>query len=168
MLYKIEEGCVKEWHYGLPLAKVIGLPPVVLDVAENVSMALDALTAAAKESSRTFAIARRRKLLLGLKETLNQAESGSMTGKTLHSWLQKLQEEFIARMEDIESKVDKKKITEHSIIDEETVSHTGTTTIINSDIDTDEESDTDIDTNVDTETNADTKLDIDTDSVVNS
>ncbi|POS85874.1 hypothetical protein EPUL_001997 [Erysiphe pulchra] len=150
MLYKIEEGYVKEWHYGLPLAKVIGLPPVVLDVAENVSMALDALAAAVKESSRTFAIARRRKLLLGLKETLKQAESGSMTGKALHSWLQKLQEEFVARMEDIESKVDKKNLTENTTADEETAIHTDTESDTDTDIDTDTNIDIDIDIDIDT------------------
>ncbi|KHJ32550.1 putative dna mismatch repair protein msh4 [Erysiphe necator] len=136
MLYKIEEGCVKEWHYGLPLARVIGLPPLILDVAENVTMALDALAATAKKSSRSFAIVRRRKLLLGLKETLKQAEQGSMTGKALLSWLQKLQEEFVARMEGIQNNIDKGNPMEKQM-EEETVP------------------DTDTDTDIDTNTNRD-------------
>lgn len=103
MLYKIGEGYLQEEHYGLALAKVVGLPPQVLEVAERVSKALDAQAAAKKKSSKAFALARRRKLVLGLKETLIQAESGPMQGKVLLSWLKRLQEEFVRRMDQIEN-----------------------------------------------------------------
>jgi len=97
MLYKIGQGYVKEEHYGLALARVVDLPPKVLEVAETVSKALDAQAAAKKKSSKAFALARRRKLVLGLKETLKQAESGPMEGKALLSWLRRLQDEFVRR-----------------------------------------------------------------------
>jgi DNA mismatch repair protein MSH4 len=105
MLYKIGEGYVKEQHYGLALARVVGLPPQVIEMAYKVSKALEAQTAAKKQSSKAFALARRRKLVLGLKETLMQAESGPMEGKVLLSWLRRLQEEFVRRMEQIDNDV---------------------------------------------------------------
>jgi DNA mismatch repair protein MSH4 len=105
MLYKIGQGYVKEEHYGLALARVVDLPPKVLEVAETVSKALDAQAAAKKKSSKAFALARRRKLVLGLKETLKQAES-PMEGKALLSWLRRLQDEFVRRMDQIENDVE--------------------------------------------------------------
>lgn len=105
MLYKIGEGYVKEQHYGLALARVVDLPPQVIEMAEKVSKALETQTAAKKQSSKAFALARRRKLVLGLKETLVQAESGPMEGKVLLSWLRRLQEEFVRRMEQIDNDV---------------------------------------------------------------
>lgn len=106
MLYKIGEGYVKEQHYGLALARVVGLPPQVIEMAEKVSKALEAQRAAKKQSSKAFALARRRKLVLGLKETLMQAENGPMEGKVLLSWLRRLQEEFVRRMEQINNDVE--------------------------------------------------------------
>jgi DNA mismatch repair protein MSH4 len=106
MLYRIGAGFVKEEHYGLALARVVDLPPQVLEVAEKVSKALDAQAAAKKKSSKAFALARRRKLVLGLKETLKQAESGPMEGKVLLSWLRRLQDEFVRRMDQIENDVE--------------------------------------------------------------
>jgi DNA mismatch repair protein MSH4 len=103
MLYKIGEGYVKEEHYGLALARIVGLPRQILEIAEKVSKTLDAQTAAKKKSSKAFALARRRKLLLSLKETLKQAENGPMEGKVLLNWLRRLQEEFIFRMDQIEN-----------------------------------------------------------------
>jgi DNA mismatch repair protein MSH4 len=106
MLYRIGEGFVKEEHYGLALARVVDLPSQILEVAEKVSMALDAQAAAKKKSSKAFALARRRKLVLGLKETLKQAESGPMEPKALLSWLRRLQDEFVRRMDQIENDVE--------------------------------------------------------------
>ena len=97
MLYKIDKGVVNEEHYGLALARVVGLPPRVLEVAEEVSSALTAQVKAKKKSSKAFALAKRRKLVLSLKEALKQAESSPMEGKVLLSWLRKLQEEFVCR-----------------------------------------------------------------------
>lgn len=106
MLYRIGEGFVKEEHYGIALAKVVDLPQQILQVAEKVSKVLDAQAASKKKSSKAFALARRRKLVLGLKETLKQAESGPMEGKVLLSWLRRLQDEFVRRMDQIENDVE--------------------------------------------------------------
>jgi len=105
MLYRISEGIVKEEHYGLALARVVNLPPEVLEVAEEVSTALVAQAEAKRTSSHAMAVAKRRKLVLSLREALKQAESSPMEGKVLLSWLRKLQEEFVSRMEQIENDV---------------------------------------------------------------
>jgi DNA mismatch repair protein MSH4 len=97
MLYKINQGVVKEEHYGLALARVVDLPPGVLEVAEKVSNALTAQVEAKQKSSKAFALAKRRKLVLSLREALKQAESSPMQGDVLLSWLRKLQEEFTLR-----------------------------------------------------------------------
>ena len=102
-LYKIDQGFVKENHYGLKLARVVDLPSDVLNVAEQVSQTLEAQAAWKKESSKAFALAKRRKLVLSLVETLKQAESSPMDDKVLLTWLWKLQCEFVRRMEEIES-----------------------------------------------------------------
>ena len=118
MLYKIDEGYLQEKHYGLALARVVDLPPQVLEVAEEVSQGLDAQAAAKKKSSKAFALAKRRKLVLSLRETLKQAESSPMEGKVLLSWLRKLQEEFVHRMEQIENDVTSSE-TDESVVDNE-------------------------------------------------
>lgn len=103
MLYKLSEGVIKEEHYGLALARVIDLPPLVLEVAESVSKTLKEHAAAKKKSSQAFAIAKKRKLVLSLRETLIQARDGPMEGRTLLDWLRKLQEEFVRRMDEIDN-----------------------------------------------------------------
>jgi len=103
MLYKITEGVVKEERYGLALARVVNLPPEVLKVADKVSVALAAQAEAKRTSSQALAVAKRRKLVLSLREALKQAESSPMEGEILISWLRKLQEEFVRRMEQIEN-----------------------------------------------------------------
>ena len=118
MLYKIDEGFAQEEHYGLAMARVVDLPPQVLEVAEEVSQALDAQAAAKKKSSKAFALAKRRKLVLSLRETLKQAESSPMEGRVLLSWLRKLQEEFVHRMEQVEEDVASSD-TEATVADEE-------------------------------------------------
>ena len=99
MLYKLGQGCVKEQHYGLALARVVDLPPKVLAIAEKVSKTLVAQTAAKKRSSRTSAIHKRRKLLHALKEHLEQLRDSSMDNPTLLEWIEKVRREFITRME---------------------------------------------------------------------
>lgn len=116
-LYKIGQGFVKEEHYGLALARLVDLPPKVLEVAEDVSKTLDARASARKKSSKAFALAKRRKLVLSLKETLKQAESSPMDDKVLLNWLRKLQAEFVTRMEKLDS--DARSDTDESAIDDE-------------------------------------------------
>ena len=117
MLYKICDGVVKEEHYGLALARVVNLPPDVHTVAEKVSAALVAQAESKRTSSQALAVAKRRKLVLSLREALKQAESSPMEGKVLLSRLRKLQEEFVRRMEQIESAVDTCEM--ESIVDDE-------------------------------------------------
>ncbi|OBT70038.1 hypothetical protein VE03_00464 [Pseudogymnoascus sp. 23342-1-I1] len=106
MLYKIANGFVKEEHYGLALARVVNLPPLVLEVAERVSKRLQAQAAAKKKSSKSFAIARKRKLVLSLREVLLQAQESVMQGKALMEHLRKVQEEFVKRMDCIENEAE--------------------------------------------------------------
>ncbi|EMR86098.1 putative dna mismatch repair protein msh4 protein [Botrytis cinerea BcDW1] len=102
MLYKLDQGCVKEQHYGLALARVVDLPPKVITVAEKVSNTLIAQAAARKKSSRTSAVDKRRKLLNALKEHLKQLLDSPMENHDLLKWIGKSRKEFIIHMEDIE------------------------------------------------------------------
>jgi DNA mismatch repair protein MSH4 len=103
MLYRVGNGLVQEEHYGLALARVAGLPSQVLEVAQDVATSIETRATAKKKSSQAFALARRRKLVLNLRESLMQARDGAMEGKALMSWLRRLQEEFVTRMEQIEN-----------------------------------------------------------------
>lgn len=98
MLYKISNGYVQEEHYGLTLAKVINLPPRVIEVAEIVSAKLTANSQRKNKNDVVILQARRRKLILGLREQLVQARDGQMQGAVLRTWLKKLQDEFVRRM----------------------------------------------------------------------
>ena len=103
MLYKVAQGAVQEEHYGLALARVVNLPPNVLQVAEQVSKKLTSNIERRKKNSRTRALARRRKLILSLREQLLQAYEGNMNGMVLVTWLKKLQDEFVNRMAAIDA-----------------------------------------------------------------
>ena len=105
MLYKVAGGAVQEEHYGLALAKVVDLPPDVVRIAEEVSNKLTANIEKRKKNSRTILQARRRKLILSLREQLVQAQEGKMKGKVLATWMKKLQDEFVNRMAALEADV---------------------------------------------------------------
>lgn len=105
MLYKIAQGSVQEKHYGIALARVLSLPPLILQVAEEVSDAITLNIERRKKTSKTILIARRRKLLLSLKEQLFQAREGNIQGIALLNWMKKLQEEFVARMDAINAEI---------------------------------------------------------------
>jgi DNA mismatch repair protein MSH4 len=100
MLYRVSSGTVKDEHYGLKLARVIPLPPDVIEHAELVSATLDQAMQRKKSESASLVIivARKRRLLLNLKEHLMQAHDGSMGDEDLAQWLKDLQREFIVRM----------------------------------------------------------------------
>lgn len=106
MSYKIAQGCVKEEHYGIALAKTMDIPKDVIRIAEDVSNTITLNAERSKKASKTVAIARRRKLVLGLKEQLTQARDGNMQGKVLMTWLQKLQAEFVKRMAAVNAEID--------------------------------------------------------------
>ncbi|KAL5321106.1 hypothetical protein ACEPPN_011918 [Leptodophora sp. 'Broadleaf-Isolate-01'] len=99
MLYKIQNGYVQDQHYGLALARIVDLPPHVLQVAERVSNAIEAQAAAKRRSSKSQALTRRRELIKSLREQLQHAASGSLNDKALASWLVRMQNEFIVRMD---------------------------------------------------------------------
>ncbi|KAL8734427.1 MAG: hypothetical protein Q9181_003207 [Wetmoreana brouardii] len=106
MLYKITNGWVQETHYGIAMAKVAGLPADVIEIATEVSTKLAENTERKKKNSKSIALARRRKLILGLREQLKQAQDGNMQGRVLGLWLKKLQDEFVRRMAAIDEEVE--------------------------------------------------------------
>lgn len=106
MLYKISDGCVQDKQYGLALARVVDLPPAVLEVANAVSAKLNEQISKRRERSKAVALAQRRKLILTLRETLVQARDGKMEGEVLAAWLRKLQAEFVHRMSAIDKQIE--------------------------------------------------------------
>ena len=100
MLYRVSSGAVQDENYGLKLARVMPLPLDVIEHAELVSATLDQAMQRKKSKGASLAIivARKRRLLLNLKEHLAQAKDGSMDDEDLTQWLKDLQREFIVRM----------------------------------------------------------------------
>ncbi|KAK1074861.1 MutS protein msh4 [Friedmanniomyces endolithicus] len=98
MLYRIASGTVQEEHYGLKLARVVPLPGDVVEHAELVARTLEQQVQRRKKRSLAVVQARRRKLLLSLREHLVQAKGGRMEGVELTLWLRDLQREFVVRM----------------------------------------------------------------------
>jgi DNA mismatch repair protein MSH4 len=83
---------------GLALARLVGLPQSLLDRATFVSQTLTKKQERAKKKSKAYHLARRRKLVLKLKETLVQTRNGQMDENTLYRWLIHVQEDFVERM----------------------------------------------------------------------
>ncbi|RYP41644.1 hypothetical protein DL767_000849 [Monosporascus sp. MG133] len=102
MLYKISSGPVQERHYGLDLARAIGFPAQFIETAEKVSKALEEQIERKKANSQSRRLARRRKLILNLYETLTQLRDSGMDDDALGSYMRRLQSEFVARMDEIE------------------------------------------------------------------
>lgn len=102
MLYRVSADAVQEEHYGLKLAKVIPLPADVIEHAEVVSATLEQASREKKKHSLTVVKARKRRLLLNLKEHLVQAKNGSMSDVDLSQWLKDLQIEFVNRLTALE------------------------------------------------------------------
>ncbi|KAK3677810.1 MutS protein msh4 [Recurvomyces mirabilis] len=98
MAYRIAAGTVQEEHYGLKLARVVPLPADVIQHAEHVAATLEEHMRQRKKRSLAIVQARRRKLLLNLKEHLVQAKNGTMSSDDLGQWLKGLQKEFVIRM----------------------------------------------------------------------
>ncbi|RGP76984.1 DNA mismatch repair msh4 [Fusarium longipes] len=103
MLYKATSGALRgEEHYGINLARAIGLPQTFIDKAEEVAEDLRQKREASKRSSESSRLVARRKLILNLQDALRQArESGSE--EALPGYLTRLQEEFVARMEEVDN-----------------------------------------------------------------
>ncbi|KAF2863252.1 hypothetical protein K470DRAFT_211378 [Piedraia hortae CBS 480.64] len=103
MLYSIASGTVQQSHYGLKLARMVALPPDVINFAEMVVAALERISEARpSRCSEALQRARKRRLLLNLREHLLQAQNGKMEDETLTTWLQNLQREFVVQMTSLE------------------------------------------------------------------
>jgi DNA mismatch repair protein MSH4 len=107
MLYKVESGPVREQSYGILLAGAVGFPAEFLDLAREVSDTLSTQAEAKKQTSSTDKIARKRKLILGLKEALQVAYNSGMDDGALAVYLRNLQAEFTQRMEQDEGPADR-------------------------------------------------------------
>lgn len=105
MLYNISEGYNKQENYGIALAKVLDMPADVLEIAQKVSKQIREKVERQKKTSKTILLARRRKLILGLREQLIQAKAGKMEGRVLINWMTSLQDEFVKRMHDLEEQI---------------------------------------------------------------
>ncbi|KAF2134159.1 hypothetical protein P153DRAFT_281114 [Dothidotthia symphoricarpi CBS 119687] len=103
MLYRIAPGAVRESHYGLTLARVVPLPPGVVEHATFVAQKLERHLLKQKKASKTVLKEKRRKLILNLKEHLVQAQTGVLEGEVLTAWLRELQKEFVNRMTALET-----------------------------------------------------------------
>ncbi|KAK7427073.1 MutS protein msh4 [Neonectria magnoliae] len=103
MLYKATSGAIgDEEHYGINLARAIGLPQSFIKKADEVAKDLRQRREASKRSSESTKLSARRKLILNLYGALKQArDSGSE--EALPGYLQRLQEEFIVRMEEVDN-----------------------------------------------------------------
>ncbi|KAL7629513.1 MutS protein msh4 [Parahypoxylon ruwenzoriense] len=102
MLYKITSGPVLQEHYGLNLARAIGFPERFVEVADYVSRTLAENIEKKKQSSQSRKLLRRRKLILNLYDTLIQLQQSDMDDAALGSYLKRLQDEFVSRMDEIE------------------------------------------------------------------
>lgn len=105
MLYKIGNGYCQDSNYGIALAKVVDLPADVIRIAEDVSKKLQENIERQKKSSKTIALARRRRLVLRLRESLLQAQAGKMQGEVLATWMKNLQDEFVRQMAAVEADI---------------------------------------------------------------
>jgi DNA mismatch repair protein MSH4 len=124
MLYRVSSGAVQDEHYGLKLARVMPLPPDVIEHAELVSATLDQAMRKKKSerASLGIVVARKRRLLLNLKEHLTQAKNGSMDDEDLTQWLKDLQREFVVRMSALEEEESALRLNPDGGDDDETTS----------------------------------------------
>lgn len=121
MMYKITPGSEEQKFYGLTIAKLMDLPQQVYTVATEVSQRLNERNEARKSNPKTLAIAKRRKLVLSMKEQLLQARDSGRDNETLRQHLKKMQEEFLIRMSaldaDIVAAAETGNATESSVVD---------------------------------------------------
>jgi DNA mismatch repair protein MSH4 len=99
MLYKIKSGPAREKNYGLNLARVMGFPERFIEVAHDVSQTLVDSMEQKKDASESRRLTRQRKLILNLAETLSQLRDSDMDDAVLGSYLRRLQDVFVTRMD---------------------------------------------------------------------
>lgn len=105
MRYKVAEGQEEQKYYGLTLAQLMDLPEEVMEVAVAASRQLNERSDARRSDARLIATAKKRKLALHTRETLQQARDGELQGQELLSYLQRLQREFLMRMSAIDAEI---------------------------------------------------------------
>ncbi|KAK6362814.1 MutS protein msh4 [Orbilia blumenaviensis] len=98
MLYKIADGPSTEKHYGINLARIVGLPPTIIARAAEVSNAIAQNAELKKTTSKGHRKSERQRLILQLVEHLQQARQSKMTNTALRGWLGRLQMEFAEAM----------------------------------------------------------------------
>ncbi|KAK6344025.1 MutS protein msh4 [Orbilia brochopaga] len=99
MLYKIADGPAAEQHYGINLARIVGLPLSIIQRASEVSTVIAQKAEQRKVSSKGYIEAQRQKTVFQLIEHLHQARNSSMTDQALRRWLTRLQQDFSERMD---------------------------------------------------------------------
>lgn len=98
MMYKVESGIVDDsQHYGLHLARAMGLPKKFVDDAEEVSNYLRQMRLEGEVNSEERKTAQKRQAILKLYDSLKQAKEYG-NPDVLHGYLKKLQEDFVVRM----------------------------------------------------------------------
>ncbi|KAF9765341.1 hypothetical protein IL306_002429 [Fusarium sp. DS 682] len=103
MLYKATSDATRgEEHYGINLARAIGLPQSFIDKAEEVAKDIKRRRETSKRSSESTRLITRRKMILNLQDSLRQAKD-SASEESLPGYLQRLQEQFVARMEEVDN-----------------------------------------------------------------
>jgi len=106
MLYTLTPGISATPHYGLALASVVPLPQGVLQTATHVARELQSMQErrgqGVEGEGDDVVVARRRRLVLELRERLVQARGGALRGGDLGVWLGTLGRGFVVRMGEIE------------------------------------------------------------------
>lgn len=106
MLYKVEGGTVQDDNYGIDIARTMGFPPKVIEVAQEVSDAIRDRAAANRRGARGERLIKRRKYLLELKERLLIAHESTMGDYELSEHLRALQKEAVETLLELESDVE--------------------------------------------------------------
>ncbi|KAF3107181.1 MutS protein msh4 [Orbilia oligospora] len=124
MLYKIADGPATEKHYGINLAKIIGLPSTIITRASEVSNTIAQNAELKRMTSKGYRKSERQRLILQLVEHLQQARSSKMTNMALKAWLGRLQAEFVETMGNLKDADDENESSESE--DDETTTVTTT------------------------------------------
>ncbi|KAL7911829.1 muts domain V domain-containing protein [Trichoderma velutinum] len=102
MLYKATAGTVDDGnHYGIALARAIGMPESFIDCAEAVANDLRKRRESNRQSSDAYKEMHRRRLALNLYEAIKQAKSSS-NKEIISGYLKRLREEYILRLREID------------------------------------------------------------------
>ncbi|PNP51349.1 hypothetical protein THARTR1_07999 [Trichoderma harzianum] len=102
MLYKANAGTVDdENHYGIALARAIGMPESFINCAETVANDLRQRRESNRQSSDAYKEIHRRRLALNLYEAIDQAKK-SPNKETISGYLQRLREQYNLRLKEIE------------------------------------------------------------------